>query len=405
MSKKVRVCQFTPCLWSGGTEERIARVLAAMPREEFEITWMGFGPVREAMVDKAGEHVQIIPIARNPAGGIEPAIIARITQRLSRIRPHVMHVHNWSTSLYGIAAARLAGVPSVLYGSGGREVSEGAGARRRQAMRALAPHIDRFTAVCEFLGFELADNFGVRRDRVAVLRTGVDIDRIDGALSRRAARKSLGIPEDAIVVGAISVFRPVKRIPDLIDAVGALAKSQENLHLLLVGNPVRMTVEELRARATDAGLGDRIHLPGRLEDPGAVLNAFDVVVNCSIFEGSSNAIIEAMAAGIPVVGTAVGGTPELVADGVNGLLVPPEDVPALQAAIGRLVSDVRLRATMGSEGRSRALERHTRAAMVGAYLDLYRESAATGSRWPRLTSAGRSLTSFRQLIDDAHRHG
>ncbi len=374
VERRIRLCQLTPCLWSGGTEERIARVLSSLDRQRFEPSWLGFGPLRESLAEKGGRPLRVVPIARNPAGGIEWSVVLRIARALRALRPELLHVHNWSTGLYGIAAARLAGVPRILYGSGGREVPEGAGDRRRRAMRALAPHIDRFTSVCRFLGDELAVDFDVPPDRVRVLRTGVDVTR--ALRPRTEVRRALGIPEDALVVGAISVFRPVKRIPDLIEAAGRLRARFPRIHLLLVGNPVRMTVEELRAQARTAGLEDRLHLPGRIEDPGGTLPAFDVFVSCSSFEGSSNAIIEALAAGVPVVGTRVGGTPELVADGERGRLVEPADVTGLADAIEALLRAPELRRALGANGRTFAAAEHSHAAMARAYAELYEEEAA-----------------------------
>jgi glycosyltransferase involved in cell wall biosynthesis len=282
----------------------------------------------------------------------------------------------------------------LIYGSGGREVAGGAAGRRQRAMRVLAPHIDRFTAVCRYLGDELARDFAVDAERVSVLKTGVNVGAIDAAPSQQTARARFGIPEEAIVIGAISVFRPVKRIPDLIDAAGELARTDPRIHLLLVGNPVRMTVEDLRERARESGLGDRIHLPGRLEDAGSIINAFDIFVNCSIFEGSSNAIIEAMAAGRPVVGTRVGGTPELVEDGDNGFLVDAENVPQLTEALRKLACNPELRKKMGKRGRERARLEHTEEKMVAAYLDMYRSEA----RQPKHSTVFGALRSLRELM-------
>lgn len=376
--RRIRICQLTPCLWSGGTEERIARVLASLDRKEFDMTWMGFGPVREALVEKAGARVQVVPIPRNVVGGVEMSLILRMASLLLRHRPDVMHVHNWSTSLYGIAAARLAGVPAVLYGLGGQDSTEAPSDRRRAMMRALAPHVDTFTAVCGYLGDQIATHWNASPDKIEVLQTGIDVGVIDAAPSKAEVRARLGIPEDATVVGAISVFRPVKRIPDLIDAVGRVARTQPNVYLLLVGNPLGVSPDDLRAQADATGLQGRFDLLGRVERPAWTLPAFDVFVNCSAFEGTSNAIIEAMAARIPVVATAVGGTPELVEDGVHGLLVPPQDVPALAGAIERLLSDPALAQRFGEAGRAKVEARHTHAAMIAAYQDLYRRAAQRG---------------------------
>ena len=387
MERKTRICQLTPCLWSGGTEERIARVLASADRREFDLTWMGFGPVREALVDKAGPNVRIVPIERNVAGGVEPSLIPRLASTLARHRPDVMHVHNWSTSLYGIAAARLAGVPVVLYGLGGQDSTAEPSQRRRAMMRALAPHVDRFTAVCGYLAEQLSTHWDAPMSRISVLQTGIDLETIDRAPSKAEVRARLQIPPDAIVVGAISVFRPVKRIPDLIDAVGRLAQRHPRVYLLLVGNPLGVSPEELRAQAARNGLQDRFNLLGRVEKPEWTLPAFDVFVNCSVFEGTSNAIIEAMAARIPIVATAVGGTPELVEDGVHGILVPPKAVPALARALDRMLADPDLRAACGQRGRDKVEARHTHAAMVEAYLTLYRACAAQAGDRARSPSA------------------
>lgn len=404
MERKTRICQLTPCLWSGGTEERIARVLAAMDRREFDLTWMGFGPVREALVEKAGPDVRVVPIERNVAGGVEPSLIPRLASTLARHRPDVMHVHNWSTSLYGIAAARLAGVPVVLYGLGGQDSTEEPTHRRQAMMRALAPHVDRFTAVCHYLGDQIATHWDVPADRIEVLQTGIDLTSIDGAPSKADVRARLHIPDDAIVVGAISVFRPVKRIPDLIDAVGRVARKHPKVYLLLVGNPLGVSPEELRAQAERNGLTGRFNLLGRVERPEWTLPAFDVFVNCSVFEGTSNAIIEAMAARLPVVATAVGGTPELVEDGVHGVLVPPKAVPALAAALDRMLSNPDLRAACGARGREKVEARHTHRAMVEAYLEFYRACGQAARTHPRAglhrwEGLGAMRTSLRALAE------
>lgn len=339
---------------------------------------MGFGPIREALVQRAGPDVQIIPIERNVAGGVELSLIPRLATVLARHRPDIMHVHNWSTSLYGIAAAGLAGVPSVLYGLGGQDTTDAPSARRQAMMRALAPHVDAFTSVCGYLGDQLATHWHAPRDKVEILQTGIDLQNIDDSPSQAEVRARLGIPQDAVVVGAISVFRPVKRIPDLIEAVGRVAKTQPNIYLLLVGNPLGVSPEALRAQAEACGLGGRFNLLGRVENPARTLPAFDIFVNCSTFEGASNAIIEAMAARIPVVATAVGGTPELVQDEVHGLLVPPKAVPELAEAIARLAEQPELRRTLGEVGRQKVETRHTQAAMIAAYQELYLRCAERG---------------------------
>ena len=403
MESPIRICQFTPCLWSGGTEERIARIIKTLEPGEFEVNWLGFGPAREALADKAGAHIKMHPIQRYPNRGIELACIQRVARKLYALKPHILHIHNWSTSLYGIAAAQLAQVPVIFYGSGGREVSAGADGRRQKLMRALGQHIDGFTSVCQFLGDELAEDFAVPQERIHVIKTGVDLEKIDQGRSRSQARQALGIPDSALVIGAISVFRPVKRIPDLIEAVGKIAQTNANVHLLLIGNPVRMTVEELQALGEKHGLANRIHLPGRLENPSDVLKAFDIFVNCSDFEGSSNAIIESMAAGLAVVGTTVGGTPELIEDGRTGLLVPPRNVPMLHEALQRLCDSESLRAELGGAAQEHARRDHDCEQMFQTYRNLYISAHSQISQSllkSQLKRLNRSMKSIFQLLPE-----
>lgn len=373
MGQKLRVCQLTPSLWSGGVEERMARILSALDRNRFELSWIGFGPIREALIERAGPDIHVTAIPRNPAGGIEPSIITRLVWQLRRLRPDVMHVHNWSTGFYGIVAATVSGVNAVIYESAGRESPTAPLPRRQALMHALAPHVTCFTTVCEFLGKENEEYWGARPETIRVMPTGVDLERIASAPNRQAARRTLGIPEDAFVIGALSVLRPVKRIPDLIAAVGKLASRNPKIHLVVAGNALRMSPESLRERARELGLEDRFHMPGRIEDPPSILKAFDVFVNCSIFEGASNAIIEAMASGVSVVATRVGGTPELLSDGIHGLLVPPKDVDALAVALERMMTDEALRARCIANALSRAHRRHSFEHMVQAYSDLFIE--------------------------------
>lgn len=386
--RRIRVCEFTPSLSGGGAEERIARVLASLDRQEFELSWLGFGNVQHKLTERAGDGVVVVPLARNPSRGVEGRLILRVAMAMAAIRPDVVHVHNWSTSLYGIVAARMTGVPVVIYGDGGRDTPLGPSRRRRALMRGLAPQVDCFTAVCDFLGRELCEHWGVAPGRVAVIRNGVELDKLDRAPGREEARARLGVPQDALLVGTMAGrFRAVKRLPNLIDAVGRIAAARPNLHLALVGDPLGLA-DELRWRAEVRQLGPRFHMPGHVTPAHSVLRAFDVLVNCSAFEGASNAVIEAMGAGIPVVATAVGGTPELIKDGETGLLVPSEDVHALSQAIARFTDSAELRSACGAAARAHVSREHTHEGMLHRYAELYRSMGAAGmqrSPWRALS--------------------
>jgi len=355
----------------------MARLCSALPRATFDLSWLSFHRGGNPfLLDLAGRDVTVQVLPRHPTRrGVDARLLLRVAESLRRLRPDIVHVHNWSTSLYGILGARLAGVKRVIYESGGREQPEGPTPRQRALMRALAPHVDELCSVCELLSREMDADWGVPAGTTRTMPTGLDLARFASG-DRREARRRIGIPSNAIVIGTVAMFRPIKQLDDLIEAAVVAMHRDPRVHLLIVGSAEDGTVPEAaRARFEAEGLAGRAHLPGRLEAPSRQLPAFDVFVNCSAFEGLSNAIIEAMASSIAVVVTAVGGNPELVIDGENGLLVPPSDPAALASAIGRLVSDEILRRRLGTQGRRVAEDRHGLAYMAEAYGRLHRDLA------------------------------
>jgi glycosyltransferase involved in cell wall biosynthesis len=251
-------------------------------------------------------------------------------------------------------------------------------------MHALAPLIDRATTVCDFIGDELAESWGIDREKVLVIPTGVDQAKIDRGLDRVAARATLGVPEEAIVIGTSAMFRPVKRIEDLLDAAAKVAAEDPRVHVLIIGGgawpPPYAIPEAILARPSVRQLGERIHFAGRIEGGAKLLRAFDIWVNCSIFEGSSNAILEAMAAERAVVATAVGGTPELIQDGVTGLLVAPENPDQLARALRTLVAHPERRGALARGAAARIRAQHGLSQMLERYAELYRSESQRVAR-------------------------
>jgi glycosyltransferase involved in cell wall biosynthesis len=377
--RRTHVVQFTPTLAGGGAEERIARLSRTLDPLEFRVTWIGFGPIEHALFERAGEAVALWPIERDPRRGVEWRLIASLARRLRALRPDVVHTHNWSTSLYGIGAARLAGVP-VIYGDGGRDDPAPPSPRRIAVMRALAPHVALFTAVCRSLGEELQRFWGVGPERVRVIQSGVELLPPTALLSRAEARLALGLPEGAWCVGAIAGrLRPVKRLPELISAVGGLVRGGADVHLALIGDAAEHA-EDLHAQARRSGLAARMHLVGHLPRVARYLRALDVVVSASRFEGASNAILEAMAVGSAVLATAVGGTPELLRHGETGWLIPGDELSLLGPSLLRLLADEPLRARLGHAAQAFVVRNHGTEAMTELHAALYRQVASGGAR-------------------------
>jgi len=184
-------------------------------------------------------------------------------------------------------------------------------------------------------------------------------------------RAEAGLPDDAIVVGTIAVLRPQKALHLLVEAAARLVPEDPRLHVLIGGEgEERAKLERLIA---EKGLGERMRILGRFA-PSEVpdfLSALDVAVNCSDFEGTPGAVLEAMAASLPLVATRVGGVPGLVEDGVTGILIEPGDADALTDGIRRLLDDPELRRRMGEAGKARQLEHYDVRNLVEMLEELY----------------------------------
>ncbi|HEX5832185.1 MAG TPA: glycosyltransferase, partial [Gemmatimonadaceae bacterium] len=170
--------------------------------------------------------------------------------------------------------------------------------------------------------------------------------------ARQDARRRLGIPDGALVVGAVAQLRPVKSLETLVAAMARLVPRFPSLHLVLVGDgPSRA---RLVGDADALGIAEHVHFPGRLENRPNLHQLFDVSVLCSVHEGFPNTLVEAMAVGTPIVATRTGGVPDAVRHGENGLLVPPRDPARLAEAIAALLADAERRRAFGEAGRRRA---------------------------------------------------
>jgi len=221
--------------------------------------------------------------------------------------------------------------------------------------------------------------------RIDVIRNGIVFDRVDRRADRPRIREELGLPPAAPVIALLSRLSKAKGIDYFLEAAALVARRHPAARFLIVGDcsadaagaSYRVSLERSVERL---GLGGRVVFTGFRCDVPALLSVVDVSVLPSLSEGLSNVIIESMAAGIPVVATAVGGNPELVEDGGTGLLVPARDAAALARAVDRLLSDPRMAARFGEAGRRRAEERFSLGAMVRAteslYVDLIGAAAA-----------------------------
>jgi sugar transferase (PEP-CTERM/EpsH1 system associated) len=298
----------------------------------------------------------------------------RLVRLLRQARPAVVHSRNWA-AFDAVVAARVAGVPIVVHSEHGREMSdpEGRNWRRNWVRRRLGPLISRFVTVSDDLGKWLVSVVGVPERKVVTIHNGVDVRRFGGH-DRPAVRVRFGLPMEAVIVGTVGRLDPVKDQAGLIRAFVPLAQVHPEALMVIVGDgPCR---RELEGIVAGLGLRERVRLLGVVSDVPAILGALDVFVLPSIAEGMSNTILEAMASSLPVVATRVGGSPEMVEDGVTGTLVPARDAEALRKALGIYLEDESLRTIHGKAARQRSIDLFSLERMGSGYMGLYAELLA-----------------------------
>lgn len=361
----IHVVHVLDSLAIGGMENGVVNVINAARHglRHTVVTMTAGGPLR----DRLPADVAVHSVAKR--AGIDLRAIVRLARLFRRLRPDIVHSRNWG-ALDAVLAARLAGVPAVIHGEHGREASDplGLNARRNRIRRGLGPLVSRFVTVSFDLRRWLIGTVGIPAGKVLTIHNGVDAARFsDGEATE--PRRTLDLPDDAIVIGTVGRLDPVKDQSGLLTAFAALRESPSTTRLAIVGDgPCRPALESEIGRL---GLTGRVSLCGERRDIPSVLRAFDVFALPSRGEGISNTILEAMATGLPVVATDVGGNPELVEPDVTGRLVPAADPAALEVALRSYVSDPHLRAQHGKAGRERVLQHFSLERMAQAHTDLY----------------------------------
>ena len=269
-------------------------------------------------------------------GKVDPLTLSRLVRLIGRWRVDVINTHLTTASWQGALAGKITGVPVVAR----------VPATEHPYFYQFA---DQLIAVSHAVRRHLIEA-GVPAKSIAVLYNGIDLEANARTLPPARAKEQLGLPPDARVIGIAASLIARKGHRFLLRAVAPLQEQYGPLHLAFAGEGE--LEDELRAQARELGMEDRVHFLGFRAEILDYLSALDIFVLPSLKEGLSNAVMEAMALELPVIVTRVAGMPEIVRDGETGLLVPPNDVEALQVALERLLSDPESASAMGRAGRA-----------------------------------------------------
>jgi glycosyltransferase involved in cell wall biosynthesis len=360
----------------GGAERVAVTVAARLDRDRFEPVVCVSRRLPWSPLDEILESANVPLVTLNRKHRAALWSWAPLVAMLRRERIDVLHAHMFGSNLWGTVFGRLAGVPVVV---------------AHQHGWSFERNLLRYAVDRELIG-RGADVFVAvsREDRARMIELeGVASRKVRFIPNRIAPlppplldlRAELGVPEAAPVIGTLTVLRHEKALDILVEAAGLLAPRFPGLRALIAG--AGGEEERLRSLIRERDLERTVLLLGFRRNVADVLAALDVAVFSSDREGSPLAVIEAMAAGKPIVATAVGGVPDLVQNDEHALLVPPRDAPALAEAVGRLLRDRDLRERLGRNAEERQRREFDIESTVRAFEDLYEQLFAASRRGRR----------------------
>lgn len=371
---RARVMLVVETLGMGGMEQVVVTLARALDRERFEpeiLCLKEAGPLAEV----ARDHDIPVHGIGYVAGRPDYLAFTKVARVLRERRVSVVHSHNTCAFIFGTLGARLAGVRTIVHTDHARAFPD---RFRYMAAEYLLSHlVYRVVGVSAPTSEALHRHERIPRRKLVTIPNGIDRSRYAVALDRAQARRALGIAAEAPVIALAARLTEQKGLAYLLRALPAVIARHPDVVLLVAGDgPLRPALE---AQAAELGVAPHVRFLGMRDDIAALLRACDVYALPSVWEGLPMAILEAMAAGLPVVGSDVGGVSTAVEHGVTGLLVPERDPARLAEALLAVLGDRVLRRRLGDEARRVFERRFTAEAMARAYEALYLRAPAGGS--------------------------
>ena len=365
----IRIWYLIGTLSVGGTERTLVDLANGLDEDVFDVTiWTIAEP--GPLADDVSDHVSLRSL--DAAGKFDVMAPLRFVSELRDASPDILQSFLYYDNTLATLAGVFGGETTVVTGvrAAPTDPNRSRGIVRRGTVR-LADHIVSNSEA----GVEFVSGYGANRGRISVVRNGRDLKAYRNGNATAELRRSLEIPErkDLTVVGTVGRLIERKGHYDLLDAWPSILSEHPGSHLLIVGDGPEH--EGLETKARSLGIAETVHLPGTRDDIPEVLDLLDVFAFPSRFEGLPGALLEAMAAGLPVVATAVDGNTELVEHERSGLLVPARDSGSLAGAICRLLSEPQFADSLGTEASRTVDAGFSLDRMVDDFTSLYVEIA------------------------------
>jgi len=362
----LQIAQIVFSLQPGGMENGVVNLSNGLPEPATRTTFLCLEEAGAfAARLRSGVHVQAL--GRRP--GWDWRACWRLAFALHRLRPDVIHTHNLGPLIYADTARRL--LPTlwripIFHGEHGALQGEGLHPKRLQQRRRLYRRCQLVHTVSDGLRQDLIAH-GLPSEKMISILNGVDCQRFRPTSDRQQAKATCGLPADALVIGAVGRFIATKRYPLLIEAFESLAKDHPRLHLMILGDsgPERENVHQL---ARQSPVASRIHLKGHQAEPAPFYQAMALLAMPSSHEGLANALLEAMASGVPALAHAACGAAEVIEDSVSGFLTQIDTAADLAQKIASLIQAPGLLEKVSQKARQAAQEKFSLDSMVKNYL-------------------------------------
>jgi glycosyltransferase involved in cell wall biosynthesis len=367
VTARKRILQIIPTLDRSGAEKQMTLLAAGLSRDEFDVHVCALtrgGPLADDL-----RRAEIPATVIGKAWKIDPRAYWQLKRHVAGLEPDLVHTWIFAANAYGRAAALACGVKRLVAGE--RCVDPWKGWTELGIDRYLARRTDRIAAVSEGVRDFYVEK-GLPAEKIQVIPNGTP-PAPPSNTTREQLLAELELPAGARLAGLIGRLWPQKRVKDAIWAADLLKRIRGDVHLLVIGDGPHAA--RLRIFRDQVEIRDRVHFLGHRGDVPRIMPHLDVLWSTSAYEGQSNAIMEAMAAGVPVVATNIPGTRDLVVDGRTGYLVPVGKLSraAIAKHTNRLLEDPDLARRFSQSARRRMLEEFSVDRMVARYADLYRE--------------------------------
>lgn len=368
---EVKIMHVVHSFGMGGLENGIVNLINLMNKDLFShsICCMTNSGVFADRIRR--DDVKIFELHKK--SGNDFTLPIKMKQIFTKENVHIVHARGWGTYLESLIASKLTrSVKGCVFGFHGKTFEDlnVENKRRARIQRILSLFTDKILTLSQSMKLDYSQAVGINEDKISVIWNGVDLSRFAVNVDRTLERLKLGFSANNFIIGCVARIDPVKDIGTLLKAFSLASKKYTNLKLLIVGDGSSLPL--LKRDADYMGLNDTVVFTGIRDDVPVLLKIMDLYVQPSLYEGVSNTILEAMASGLPVVATNVGGNPEIVIDNATGLLIPPGNAEILKDTILSFYNDPEKIKKFGSAGLNRAQTEFSMERMIDSYEKFYK---------------------------------